>query len=113
MEMGQQYKFADSDLNPQFLYAYIFDRHEEEKLSPVYISKIFKSETGETPINYLISLRMEKAGKLLEENPMLSIQKVADEVGYDDAYHFSKLFKKYYGISPVYYKRNNYFPAAR
>ena len=47
---------------------------------------------------------MEKAGKLLEENPMLSIQKVAYEVGYDDAYHFSKLFKKYYGISPAYYK---------
>lgn len=50
-----------------------------------------KDEDESIVQNYLISLRMEKAGKILEENPMLSIQKVADEVGYDDAYHFSKL----------------------
>lgn len=73
-------------------------------LSTFYISKIFKSETGDTPINYLIGLRMEKAREILERDPSVSVQKVADEVGYDDAYHFSKLFKKYYGISPVYYK---------
>lgn len=73
-------------------------------LSSFYISKIFKSETGDTPINYLISLRMEKARELLDKDPQLSIQTVAAAVGYEDAYHFSKLFKKYYGLSPLYYK---------
>ena len=73
-------------------------------LSSFYISKIFKSETGDTPINYLISIRMEKAREILEADPEISVQKVADAVGYDDAYHFSRLFKKYYGISPLYYK---------
>ena len=73
-------------------------------LSSFYISKIFKSETGDTPINYLISLRMQKARELLDENPEQSTQAVAMAVGYEDAYHFSKLFKKYFGLSPLYYK---------
>lgn len=73
-------------------------------LSSYYISKLFKSETGDTPINYLISLRMRKAKEMLDQQPDRSIQSVAADVGYEDAYHFSKLFKKYYGISPLYYK---------
>lgn len=73
-------------------------------LSPFYISKLFKSETGDTPINYLISLRMGKAKELLDTSPDISVQAVAFAVGYEDAYHFSKLFKKYYGLSPMYYK---------
>lgn len=73
-------------------------------LSSFYISKLFKSETGDTPINYLISLRMNKARQLLDEDPERSIQSVALAVGYEDAYHFSKLFKKYYGLSPLHYK---------
>lgn len=73
-------------------------------LSSFYISKLFKSETGDTPINFLISLRMQKAKALLDEDPECSIKSAAAAVGYDDAYHFSKLFKKYYGISPLYYK---------
>lgn len=77
---------------------------ENMYLSPFYISKLFKSETGDTPINYLISLRMEKAKELLDRNPSLSIQQTAAQVGYEDAYHFSKLFKKYFGLSPMYYK---------
>lgn len=73
-------------------------------LSSYYISKIFKSETGDTPINFLISLRMKKARELLDEDQNRSIQEIAAAVGYEDAYHFSKLFKKYFGLSPLYYK---------
>lgn len=74
-------------------------------LSPVYISKIFKEETGESPINYLIKIRLEKAKSMLESDEPVSIKKIATSVGYDDAYHFSKLFKKYYGVSPLHYKK--------
>ena len=91
------------------------DRHYNEKisldqiaqnmyLSPFYISRIFKNEVGDTPINYLINLRMEKARKLLLEKQDCSIQEIAQCVGYDDAYHFSKLFKKHYGNSPSQYR---------
>lgn len=75
-------------------------------LSPVYISKIFKEETGESPINYLIKIRLERAKEFLQVNNNESIKWIAKQVGYDDVYHFSKLFKKYYGISPLYYKKN-------
>ncbi len=74
-------------------------------LSPVYISKIFKEETGESPINYLIKIRLEKAKDILLNPDSGSIKSIATQVGYDDVYHFSKLFKKYYGVSPLYYKK--------
>ncbi len=73
---------------------------ENMYLSTFYISKIFKSETGDTPIHHLINIRLEKAREILEKRPGMNIKEVAAMVGYDDAYHFSKQFKKHYGISP-------------
>lgn len=88
-----------------------FEEHYEEKisldriaenmyLSTFYISKIFKSETGEAPIRHLIKIRLEKAKEIIEETPQMSIKEVAAKVGYEDVYHFSKQFKKHYGVSP-------------
>ena len=68
-------------------------------LSPVYISKIFKEVMGDSPINYLIQIRLAKSKELLEDSK-LSIKTIAKMVGYSDPYYFSKLYKKYYGISP-------------
>lgn len=68
-------------------------------LSPTYVSKVFKEETGETPINYLIKLRLSKAREMLLEGSH-SIKEVASSVGYEDVYYFSKLYKKYNRISP-------------
>ena len=79
---------------------------ENMYLSPFYISRIFKNETGNAPIRHLINIRLEKAKELLEGGYEGSIQEVAARVGYDDAYHFSKLFKKRYGISPSQARRS-------
>ncbi|KLE17194.1 AraC family transcriptional regulator [Clostridium sp. C8] len=68
-------------------------------LSPVYISKIFKELMGDSPINYLINIRLSKAKELLEKEN-LAIKTVAKMVGYNDPYYFSKHFKKFYGVSP-------------
>lgn len=68
-------------------------------LSPVYISKIFKEVMGDSPINYLIQIRLAKSKELLEDTK-LSIKTISKMVGYDDPYYFSKLYKKYYGVSP-------------
>lgn len=73
-------------------------------LSPIYVSKIFKESTGDSPINYLIKLRLSKAKILLEEGE-LPIKSIALAVGYNDVYHFSKLFKKYYSCPPSALKR--------
>lgn len=74
---------------------------ENMYLSPFYVSKLFKSETGDAPIQHLIKIRLEKAKELLETGEIQSVQEVASQVGYDDAYHFSKLFKKRFGITPT------------
>ena len=73
-------------------------------LSPFFIYNIFKIETGDTPINHLIKVRMEIAKLLLDKQKDASIQDIALCVGYDDAYHFSKLFKKHFGESPSNYR---------
>lgn len=106
--------YAFESVNKKYVVEQIvnyFEDHYSEKislesiaenmyLSTFYISKIFKSETGDTPIRHLINIRLEKAREILEQTPGRSIKEVAAEVGYDDAYHFSKQFKKHYGISP-------------
>ncbi len=82
------------------------DIAENMYLSPFYVSRLFKSETGDTPIRHLINIRLEKAKAALESGGSESIQEIAASVGYDDAYHFSKLFKKRYGISPSQARKN-------
>ncbi len=74
-------------------------------ISPTYLSKIFKEITGQTPISYLIQIRIDKAIELLKTK-RYSIKKVAELVGYEDAYYFSSLFKKYVGISPKKFKKD-------
>ena len=87
-------------INDNYMYNLSLDIISQNMyLSPVYISKIFKETTGDSPINYLIKLRLSKAKELLENGDQ-HINKVSLAVGYPDVYHFSKLFKKYYGCPP-------------
>ena len=48
---------------------------------------------------------LDKAKELLETTDFDNVKQIAAKVGYDDAYHFSKLFKKRFGISPSQVKR--------
>lgn len=71
-------------------------------VSPTYLSRIFKENTSMSVINYLISIRLANAaGKLNSEK--VAIKDVAKDVGYQDVYHFSKQFKKHYGVAPSKY----------
>lgn len=72
---------------------------QDNYVSPAYLSRIFKEATDMSPINYLIQIRLKNAHALLK-NEDTTVKEIASAVGYDDAYHFSKLFKKYYGVSP-------------
>lgn len=75
-------------------------------LSSIYISKLFKEETGESPIHHLIQIRLKKSVELMKKHPEFSIKKIAQEVGYEDAYHFSKIFKKHMTVTPKEYRKN-------
>ena len=69
-----------------------------------YFSALFKKETGQNFMDYLTELRINKSKELLCADG-LSIQDVAEMVGYRDLKYFSRLFKKTTGVSPSDYKK--------
>lgn len=77
---------------------------ENLNFSVDYLSHIYKDSTGQSPIKYLIALRMNEAKRLLSVNNDLSVKAVGKLVGYDDQYYFSRLFKKVTGSYPSEYK---------
>ncbi|UKS30951.1 response regulator [Paenibacillus sp. HWE-109] len=72
-------------------------------ITPTYFSALFKKLTNETFVSYRIHKRMEKARELLSIPHKRTVD-VAAEVGYDDYPHFTKTFKKIFGISPSEYR---------
>ncbi len=69
-------------------------------LHPNYISSLFKKETGDTFVNYLNSLRIREAQKLLKAQPRLTVGEIGRQVGFDTKHYFTKVFKKYAGTTP-------------
>ncbi|MNO80324.1 HTH-type transcriptional regulator YesS [compost metagenome] len=74
-------------------------------LHPVYLSKIYKSETGESLSDYMIRKRMERALYLLK-NSNMKIYEITSELGYQNPQYFSKMFKKHYGVTPHEYREH-------
>jgi AraC family transcriptional regulator of arabinose operon len=68
-------------------------------LSVPHFCAEFKRHFGTSAIDYLIRQRMHQAAYLLKDRN-LQVTDVARRVGYDDLFHFSKLFKRHYGMSP-------------
>lgn len=68
-------------------------------LHPVYLSKLYKSETGESLGDFIIRMRMEKAVYMLKSTNK-KIYEITTELGYQNPQYFSKIFKKYYGCTP-------------
>ncbi|MBS97393.1 MAG: AraC family transcriptional regulator [Oceanospirillaceae bacterium] len=72
-------------------------------LSKYHFIKKYKTLTGTTPINHFIQLKIERACHLLDVTDK-EIKEIAWAVGYEDAYYFSRIFKKTMGISPSHYR---------
>lgn len=64
-----------------------------------YVSKLFREETGQKFVDFLIDIRLQAAKRLLTETQG-SMQEVAEQVGYTSAISFSRVFKKVVGYSP-------------
>lgn len=72
-------------------------------ISPSSFYALFKSATGQTPINFLIRARMRLACKLLEKTT-LQIKEIAALLGYSDQFYFSRVFKTAHGVAPRDYR---------
>lgn len=76
---------------------------ERLKLSQSYISQLFKQETGTTINQYIISYRIDMASSLLLKSDQ-KISDIAGCCGFTDQNYFTKLFKKYTGMTPSAYR---------
>lgn len=92
--MGENFNRNDFSLN--MISAHI-------GVSPSYFSSIFKQETGQSFVEYLTRLRIDKACELLKCTN-LRASEIGEQVGYHDPHYFSSTFKKNMGQSPKDYK---------
>lgn len=79
---------------------YALSRH----VSTSWFNKSFKNATGTTPMKYILSIRIRNAQTLLETTEY-NISNIASMVGYENAFYFSRLFKKQKGLSPAEYRK--------
>ena len=73
-------------------------------VSTSWFNKSFKYAVGTTPRNYILSIRIRNAQILLETTDY-NISSIASMVGYENAFYFSRLFKKHKGLSPAEYRK--------
>lgn len=68
-------------------------------INPSYLCRLFQSFSRQSPYQFLTQLKMEAAVKLLHR-PGVLVKQVARELGFEDAFHFSRMFRRIHGISP-------------
>lgn len=87
----------ERDINLNDICGYVF-------LSPSYFTRIFKKETGYSPISYLINTRIERAKELLAETEE-KVNEIALSVGFSSQQRFNEAFKKITGMTPLEYRK--------
>lgn len=73
-------------------------------IHPNYLCAVFKKEYGQTPGDYLCSIRMAQAAMILKLTDY-TISMIAESLGYANPFQFSTAFKSYYGLSPSAYRK--------
>lgn len=81
----------------------VTDVASQLNISRAYLRNVFYAEKQISPQKFLMDLKMHRAEELLAGS--WSISEIASSVGYSDPLQFSKIFAKYYGISPLNYRK--------
>ena len=88
--------YADCDLK-------LPDLLEHLGVSRSYFSTVFKEKTGQSFVEYLTNLRMEKAKEYLRETGLCTYE-IADRIGFADPHYFSLTFRRRTGMTPKQYR---------
>lgn len=99
IELAKSY-FRDHYQENISIEGYAASRH----MSTCWFIRSFRTLTGSTPLQYILSIRIDNARTLLEHT-QYNVTEVAALVGFDDPLHFSHLFKKHTGFSPSEYRK--------
>jgi AraC-like DNA-binding protein len=75
-------------------------------VTPEYFSRLFRRHAGQTAARFLAGLRANHAAKLLLRSN-ITVKAAAHAVGFDDPYHFSRVFKRIHGQSPRHFARQD------
>ena len=107
VDMAKRYRDAN-----YFLDIRVEDLAEKIGVDRKYLRNLFTEYLGASTKDYIMSLRIERAKELLE-NSDTPVNSVALSVGYADALGFSKMFKKYTGLSPSEFRGRKVEPTSR
>lgn len=64
-----------------------------------------KAITGQTPNDFILSIRLKRGALMLRNNPELNITEISDRIGFSSSRYFSKCFKEMYRVSPLSYRK--------
>ena len=90
-------------INTNYLTVTLDELEEQFHLSKPYLSKYIKEKSGKTFGELVKNVRMKKARTLLKGGNM-TVESIAEKVGYQNVEHFTRLFKKKYGMTPVQFR---------
>lgn len=74
-------------------------------ISRPYLYHIFNENVGSSPIEYWISLKMTEARRMIRDGK-LNITQISEALGYNSIHHFSRMFKRHFGVSPRAYRNS-------
>lgn len=78
---------------------------DRANVDPTYLSRLFRQFDNESPYKALIRMKMNHAARILVSQDV-TIKEVSDLIGYPDQLHFSRTFKRTYGVSPKFFKKS-------
>lgn len=96
-------KYINENFEKNITLSYLSDM---ANLAPNYFLRLFKKETGITPKEYILQIRLEHARSLLSGTTS-KITTIASECGFNDTSYFSLFFKKRFGKTPIEYRKNH------
>jgi len=100
-EISAAIKYMERSLDKQLTIDEIADY---AGISSFHFCRLFKKYTGATLISYFNRLKIQKACAMIAGSN-IKIKEIANELGYNDPYYFSRVFKKLTGYSPEYYRK--------